>query len=191
MRHRRRHKSLHRAKGVHKAFLRSLAHSLLAHGRVETTLEKAKETRREIDHLITLGKEGTLKARRKALQILGKEEPLQLLFKEVAPLFKKRQGGYTRVIRSWTRVGDGAQLAVLELTEQRVLPQKEKKVKERKAPEPKDVKSESKPVTKAPPKPPSAETKSPKETPAPEKPKPSGFLGSLRRFLKPKDRSSS
>ena len=188
MRHRRRHKSLHRTKGVHKATLRSLTHSLLIHGRVETTLEKAKEARREVDRLITLGKEGSLQARRKALKILGKEEPLQLLFKEVAPLFKNRHGGYTRVIRSWTRVGDGVQLAILELTEQKLLPQKEKKEK-KKAPV---VKPTPKPST-----PP--ETKGQKETPVSEKPKaekpkeekPTGFLGSLRRFLKPKDRPSS
>lgn len=186
MRHRRRHKSLHRSKGVHKAYLRSLAHSLLIHGRVETTLEKAKEARGEIDRLITLGKEGSLQARRKALKILGKEEPLQLLFKEVAPLFQKRHGGYTRVIRSWTRVGDGVQLAILELTEQK-LPQ-EKKEKKKAL------------VTKPTPKPSTPpETKGQKETPVSEKPKaekpkeekPTGFLGSLRRFLKPKDRPSS
>ena len=116
--------------------------------------------------------------------MLGEETSIRTLFNEVAPLFKKRQGGYTRVVRSWTRLGDGAQLAVLELTEQRPLPQKEVKVKEKKTPEPK-------------PSPP--EAKRPKEAPVPEKPKveepkvkkPSGFLGSLRRFLKPKDRSSS
>ena len=190
MRHRRRHKSLHRSKSVHKAFLRSLAHSVLLHGRVETTLQKAKEARRDIDRLITLGKDGSLAARRKALRILGKPEPLTLLFKEIAPLFQKRQGGYTRVVRSLTRVGDGVQLAILELTEQRPLPQKEKKVKE--------VKEKKAPEKPAPPKAAPSEPKSQKEappakTPKAEKPKeekPSGFLGSLRRFLKPKDRSS-
>ena len=194
MRHRRRHKSLHRSKSVHKAFLRSMAQSLLLHGRVETTLQKAKEARREIDRLITLGKDGSLVARRKALEILGKPEPLHLLFKEIAPLFKKRQGGYTRVVRSLTRVGDGVQLANLELTEQRPLPQKEKKVKEvkeKKTPETKEAKPEPKATKPAFPKPaPSLEPKSQKETPPAGK-KPSGFLGSLRRFLKPKDRSSS
>ena len=181
MRHRRRHKSLHRSKGVHKAFLRSLAQSLLLHGRVETTLEKAKEARRQIDRLITLGKDGSLGARRKAQQILGEPEPLNLLFKDIAPLFKKRQGGYTRVIRSLTRVGDGVQLAILELTEQRLLPQKEKKVKgvkEKKTPPPTPPKSSLPPEPKAEKEPPPAK-------------KPTGFLGSLRRFLKPKDRSSS
>ena len=182
MRHRRRHKSLHPSRGVNKQLLRNLAHSLLLHGRVETTLEKAKEARRHIDHLITLGKEGSLQARRRALQILGKEEPLRLLFKEIAPLFQKRQGGYTRVLRSWTRVGDGVQLAILELTEQRLVPQKEGKPKKKKAPQPK----ESKPETA-----PSSAPSSPKtEKPQEKEKKPSGFLGSLRRFLKPKDRSS-
>ena len=184
MRHRRRHKSLHLWRGVNRALLRSLAQAVLLEGRIETTLSHAKEVRRHIDHLITLGKEGSLQARRRALQMLGKEEPVKILFSDLAPLFKKRQGGYTRVVRSWTRLGDGAQLAVLELTEQRPLPQKEVKVKEKKTPEPK-------------PSPP--EAKRPKEAPVPEKPKveepkvkkPSGFLGSLRRFLKPKDRSSS
>ena len=158
-----------------------MAQSLLLHGRVETTLQKAKEARREIDRLITLGKDGSLVARRKALEILGKPEPLHLLFKEIAPLFKKRQGGYTRVVRSLTRVGDGVQLAILELTEQRPLPQKEKKVKEVK---------EKKTPPPAPPKAAPFEPKSQKEAPPAEK-KPSGFLGSLRRFLKPKDRSPS
>ena len=184
MRHRRRHKSLHPSRAVNQQFLKNLAHSLLLHGRVETTLEKAKEARRHVDHLITLGKEGSLQARRRALQILGKEEPLRLLFNDVAPLFKKRQGGYTRVIRSWTRVGDGVQLAILELTEQRPIPQKEEKLKKKKGPQPKESKPETTPSSPAP------------STPKAEKPqekekKPSGFLGNLRRFLKPKDRSSS
>ena len=94
------------------------------------------------------------------------------------------------MVRSLTRVGDGVQLAILELTEQRVVPQKEKKAKETKEkkvpPPPKEAKAK--------PEPKSQKEVPPAETPKTEKPKekkPSGFLGNLRRFLKPKDRASS
>ena len=192
MRHRRNHKRLHRSKSVNEAALRGLSTAILLHGRIETTLEKAKEARRQIDRLITLGKTGTLQARRRALRIIGTEPPIRILFNEWAPLFKKRQGGYTRVVRSWTRQGDGAQLAVLELTEQRPLPKKLLKPKEKEKASATDVKKEAKPKE---PKAAPSETRLALEAPAPEKPraekqKPSGFLGSLRKFLKPKDRSS-
>jgi len=198
MRHRRRHKSLHRSEGRNKDLLRDLTQSVLLYGRIETTFERAKEARRQVDRLITLGKRGNLQARRKALAILGKEEPLRILFKDLAPLFKNRQGGYTRVVRAWTRPGDGAQLAILELTEQRSLPKKETKPKEKKTTELKPSPETKVPKEALTPDRPKAE-KPKKEKPKAEKPKmeqpkeekPSGFLSSLRRFLKPKDRSPS
>lgn len=168
MRHRRAHKNLHLTKGVHRAYLRGIAQAVLTRGQVQTTLEKAKDLRRQIDHLITLGKAGSLQARRRAQRILGEEKALRILFNEVAPLFKNRRGGYTRVVRSWTRVGDGARLALIELTEKPTHP-KETKPKEKKTPQASAL---------------------PETTEKAKEKKPAGFLASLRKFLKPRDRSS-
>jgi len=97
------------------AMLRNLADALLQSGRIFTTLAKAKEIRKIAERLITLGKKGTLPAKRNALNILRTKEAFVKLFGEYAERFKDRNGGYTRVIKSATnRNGDNAPMAYIE-----------------------------------------------------------------------------
>jgi large subunit ribosomal protein L17 len=98
------------------ALMRNLARALFEHDRIITTLEKAKEARRFVEKLITLGKKGTLHARRLALARLPDREAIKKLFEEIAPRFHDRPGGYTRIIkRHERRLGDGGKTAFLEL----------------------------------------------------------------------------
>jgi large subunit ribosomal protein L17 len=98
------------------ALMRNLARALFAHERIITTVEKAKEARRFVEKLITLGKQGDLHARRLALARLPDREAVDKLFNDIAPRFHDRPGGYTRVIkRHERRLGDGGQTAFLEL----------------------------------------------------------------------------
>jgi len=89
--------------------------SLLDHERIETTEAKAKELRGFADRMITLGKEGTLPARRRALGFLQSKAVVSKLFSEVAGRFKDRSGGYTRIIKTRRRVGDGGEMVAIEL----------------------------------------------------------------------------
>src|SRR2546421_12639985 len=90
------------------ALMRNLARALITHGRIITTVEKAKEARRFVEKLITLAKKGTLHARRLAIARLHDKEAVTRLFNELAEGFKDRPGGYTRVIqRHERRLGDG------------------------------------------------------------------------------------
>jgi large subunit ribosomal protein L17 len=89
--------------------------SLLEHERIETTEAKAKEIRGFTDRMITLGKEGTLPARRQALTFIRSKNVVSKLFSEVAPRFKDRPGGYTRMVKTRRRVGDAAKLVAIEL----------------------------------------------------------------------------
>ena len=106
-----------------KAMLRNLATSVILYGKVETTEAKAKDMRSVVDKLITLGKKGDLAARRQAAayirNVVADEETqktvLQKLFDEVAPKYATRKGGYTRVIKTGNRRGDGAPMAFIEL----------------------------------------------------------------------------
>lgn len=103
-----------------KATIRDLAKATLIHQRICTTEAKAKEARKLVDHLITLAKKGTLAHRRRAFAILCNHQMVSDLFKDTAPRFKDRQGGYTRIIPlASLRKGDNAQLAYLELTEKK------------------------------------------------------------------------
>jgi large subunit ribosomal protein L17 len=98
------------------ALFRNLARALFTHGRIITTLEKAKEARPFVEKLITLAKQNTLHSRRLALARLNDKEAVTLLFKEIGPRFADRAGGYTRVIkRHERRLGDGGKTAFLEL----------------------------------------------------------------------------
>lgn len=94
----------------------NMTRNLLRHGRIRTTVVKAKQTQRAMDRLITLGKEGSLHARRQAYQVLRDRDLVKQLFAEVAPRFLDCQGGYTRVLKLMPRIGDGAPQALLELT---------------------------------------------------------------------------
>ena len=130
MRHRKDGNRLSRNQTLRKATLRDMAKAVLIQERICTTSAKAKEARRLIEKLITLGKQDTLSARRRAFAILCDHGLVSRLFKETAPRFKSRPGGYTRIIPFAQRSGDNAKLAFLELTEKsRVIITGEKKVK--------------------------------------------------------------
>jgi large subunit ribosomal protein L17 len=124
MRHNRLTHKLSRNFSERRALLESLAASTLTYQQIQTTVAKAKEARKLVDRLITLGKTDTLHHRRQAFAALQDHELVSKLFKEIAPRFVKRNGGYTRIFRLNFRKGDHAQMALLELTE------KELKVKE-------------------------------------------------------------
>ena len=98
-----------------RSLLRNLATSLLVEERVETTIPKAKALRPRIEKLITLGKLGTLAARRRAAAYLMSDEALTKLFDTIAPRFGDRNGGYVRIIRAGWQKGDGADKAFIEL----------------------------------------------------------------------------
>lgn len=116
MRHRLLKGKLSVATDHRKAMLRSLASSLIIHQRIKTTKTNAKELRRFVEPLITLAKNDGFNSRRRAASLLSNPEAVRRLFKDIAPLFKERQGGYTRIIKLGRRKGDGAQMALLELT---------------------------------------------------------------------------
>jgi large subunit ribosomal protein L17 len=120
MRHLKRGRKLGRTTAHRKALLRNLATALLEHERIITTEPKAKELRRVADKLVTLGKRGSLHARRQALQVVQSNTVVQKLFNEIAPRFAERQGGYTRILRLGYRSGDAAAMAVIELVDRQV-----------------------------------------------------------------------
>jgi large subunit ribosomal protein L17 len=98
-----------------KAMLRNLVTSLLEHERIVTTVPKAKEARRIADKMITLGKRGDLHARRQAMSYIRTKSIVAKLFDELSEQYADRQGGYTRIIRTGTRFGDAAPMAIVEL----------------------------------------------------------------------------
>ena len=98
-----------------RATLRNLVTNLLEHGRITTTLTRAKATRPVAEKMITLGKRDTLQARRQAAAYIMTPAVTQKLFSDIAPKFADRSGGYTRIIHAGIRVGDGAKVAILEL----------------------------------------------------------------------------
>ena len=97
------------------SMLRGLVTALLENGKLETTAYRAKEVSALADKMITLGKNGTLAARRQALAFITKEDVVTKLFAEIAPSYSDRNGGYTRVLKIGPRRGDGAEMAILEL----------------------------------------------------------------------------
>jgi large subunit ribosomal protein L17 len=116
MRHLKAGRKLGRNASHRHALMRNLARALFEHGRIITTVEKAKELRPFAEKLITLAKKGTLHARRLAVARLHDKEMVTKLFKEIAPRFADRPGGYTRVIkRHERRLGDGGRTAFIEL----------------------------------------------------------------------------
>ncbi|HQH45283.1 MAG TPA: 50S ribosomal protein L17 [Candidatus Aminicenantes bacterium] len=115
MRHRLSGRKLGRTTAHREMLLRNLATSLIEKERVRTTVAKAKELRPFVEKLITMGKTGTLAARRRALAVLMKEDAVTRLFETVAPRFSERAGGYTRIVKLGPRKGDGAEMAVIEL----------------------------------------------------------------------------
>jgi large subunit ribosomal protein L17 len=117
MRHRKAGRQLRRTSEQKLALMRSLASSLLEHGAIETTEAKAKELRPFVEKLITKARNGTLHARRLAGRHVQKRETADKLFQEIGPRFAKRAGGYTRILKTGHRKGDGAEMARIELIE--------------------------------------------------------------------------
>ncbi|MFH0771268.1 MAG: 50S ribosomal protein L17 [Candidatus Omnitrophota bacterium] len=194
MRHRKRTKRFGRNKPERESMLRNLVRGLFISQRIETTTVKAKEARRLAEKLITLGKRDDLHSRRQVYSALNDEDLTTKLFNEIAPLFKKRAGGYTRIMHSRTRKGDNAKLAVLELTEKitvvsKIKPRKEKVAEENPSQakdkeavvspsveKPKEIMSEKHPSHKK-------ETKTGKII-HPAQKTPTGFVSTLRKFFK-------
>ena len=115
--------------------MRNMVKALFKHQRIETTVRRAKESRRLAERLITLSKDDSIAARRRAYSILTDRDLVTKLFKEIAPLFKNRNSGFTRIIPLGFRRGDGANMAFLELTEKKMVEKLPKKKKEKPKPE--------------------------------------------------------
>ena len=98
-----------------RAMLRQQVTDLLANGKIETTFYRAKEVQPMVEKMITLGKKGNLAAYRRAMGYITREDVVQKVFKEIAPKYADRNGGYTRVTRTGPRRGDAAEMAVIEL----------------------------------------------------------------------------
>jgi large subunit ribosomal protein L17 len=115
MRHLKSGRQLSRNSAHRWALMRNLITALLREEKIKTTDPKAKELRRWTDRVITLGKQGTLHARRQVLSIVRDKAVVRKLFDTIAPRLKERPGGYTRIIKIGIRRGDAAQMAVIEL----------------------------------------------------------------------------
>ena len=117
MRHGHGMRKLNRTTSHRLAMLRNMSNSLLRHEAIKTTLPKAKELRRVVEPLITLGKEPTLANKRLAFNRLRDREMVVKLFAELGPRYKARKGGYTRILKMGFRVGDNAPMAFMELVD--------------------------------------------------------------------------
>ena len=115
MRHRCRVPKLGRPADQRKAMLRSLTTDLIRYGQITTTQARAKAVRAEVDRMITLAKDGSLAARRRALGYLYDKQLVHALFADVQKRYGNRNGGYSRVVRTLRRRGDNAQMAIIEL----------------------------------------------------------------------------
>ena len=117
MRHARGHRRLNRTHEHRKALFANMAGSLIEHEQIKTTLPKAKELKRVVDKLITLGKKGDLHARRLAASRLKQDQHVAKLFEVLGPRYAERNGGYTRVLKAGFRYGDMAPMAIIELVD--------------------------------------------------------------------------
>jgi large subunit ribosomal protein L17 len=128
MRHLNKGRKLGRTKAHRAATLRALAVAVITHEAITTTIPKAKEARRTVERLITTARKGGLANRRLVASRLGDETAAKKLFEDVAPRFTTRPGGYTRIVKlARYRIGDGTQLARLELVEKKEKPKADKK----------------------------------------------------------------
>lgn len=116
MRHKAQGPKLNRSSAHRKSMAANLASALLEHGRIQTTEAKARLARSVAERAITLGKDGSLHARRQAISLLRNKSISYRLFNEIAPVFRDVQGGYTRVIKLGPRPGDAAAMVLLELS---------------------------------------------------------------------------
>ena len=117
MRHRNKGRQLSRTSSHREALLRNMATSLFRHGRINTTVAKAKELRPFAERLITLAKRGDLHSRRLAGRKIADQDVLFSLFSSIGPRFAERPGGYTRILKLGHRAGDGAEVALIELVD--------------------------------------------------------------------------
>ena len=117
MRHRKKGRHFARTAEHRKMMFRKMATSLFLHGRIETTVEKAKELRRYAEPLITVAKRGDLHSRRLVTRKINDTQAVTRLFDEIAPRYSERPGGYTRVLQLGHRHGDAADMAIIELVD--------------------------------------------------------------------------
>lgn len=117
MRHARGYRRLNRTHEHRKALFANMAGSLIEHEQISTTLPKAKELRRVVEKLVTLGKRGDLHARRQASARLKQNAHVDKLFDVIGPRYAERQGGYTRVLKAGFRYGDMAPMAIIEFVD--------------------------------------------------------------------------
>lgn len=117
MRHRKSGRQLGRNSTQRKALMRSLSLAMIEHEVIKTTVPKAKELRRVIEPLITLAKQDTVSARRRAFAKLGDKAAVARLFNELGPRFSERNGGYVRILKCGYRAGDAAPMAYIEFVE--------------------------------------------------------------------------
>ena len=175
MRHARRVARLSRTSEHREATLANMARNLVRHGRIRTTVTKGKEAQRVVDRLVSLGKDGSVHARRQAYRVLQDRDLVKRLFAEIAPQFLDCAGGYTRVLKLSIRPGDGAHVALLELTR---LPATET---------PRASKTAAQKTAPSAPKKPSATPQAPSAKDEPEEPKKGkGFFEGFREWFKPK-----
>ena len=117
MRHQLSGRQLSRNAAHRKALMRNMAAALLRHETIRTTLPKAKELRRVVEPLITLGKTDSLAGRRRAFSQLRDDDIVRKLFEDIGPRFKARAGGYTRILKMEPRPGDSAPMALMQLVD--------------------------------------------------------------------------
>jgi large subunit ribosomal protein L17 len=170
MRHLKTGRKLGRSSAHRKALFRNLVTALITRERIRTTLAKAKELRSKAEKTITLGKKGTLHARRLAFRTVQEKEALKKLFGPIAERFATRNGGYTRIIKIGNRKGDAAPMAFIELVEAEQVKEKPKKEKAKAKKETPAKAATKKAAPKAAPKKePKAKAEAAKEKPAAKK----------------------
>jgi large subunit ribosomal protein L17 len=167
MRHQKSRHQLNRFTSWRKSTVASLARNVLIHESITTTLHRAKAAQPLVEKVVSLGKANTLAARRHAYKILGDHALVKRLFNDIAPMFAKKNGGYTRIINLGNRRGDNAEVAMFSLSE----------IKEKKTPKRKKEEIEKQPDLEHP------HTEVAHEKPA-SKDKPKKFLGGLRKIFK-------
>ncbi len=174
MRHNTETKTLGRSSSYRRATIRSIVKAVLKYQRIKTTKTRARLAQQKLEHLISLGKEGSLHSKRLAYKFLGEHLLVKHLFDGITALFKDKTSGFSRIIYLNQRRGDNSQMVILELTEKEKK-EKHKKQKELKKTKEKPTKEETKPQEQVKPV--------PKEKPTKK------FLGGLRTFFK-KERDS-
>ena len=117
MKHNIKNRKLNKTSSHRKAMFMNMSNSLIKHEQITTTLPKAKELRRFVEKIITLGKKGKLESRRKAISILQDQKMAKKIFDVLAVRYKERNGGYTRIIKLGNRFGDNAPTAVIEFVD--------------------------------------------------------------------------